>query len=48
VNLAFRQSFLEYKTGNAAYIAFIAYYAICFAVTWWVYLRPSENQLPGV
>jgi NNP family nitrate/nitrite transporter-like MFS transporter len=48
VNLAFRQSFLAYKTGNAAYIAFIAYYAICFAVTWWVYLRPSGKQLPGV
>jgi NNP family nitrate/nitrite transporter-like MFS transporter len=48
VNLAFRQSFLEYKTGNAAYIAFIAYYAICFAVTWWIYLRPSEKRLPGV
>jgi len=48
VNLAFRQSFLQYKTGNAAYIAFIAYYAICFAVTWWVYLRPSEQRLSGI
>jgi NNP family nitrate/nitrite transporter-like MFS transporter len=48
VNLAFRQSFLQYKTGNAAYIAFIVYYAICFALTWWVYLRPSGKQLSGV
>ena len=48
VNLAFRQSFLTYKTGNAAYSAFIAYYALCFAVTWWVYLRPSEKRLSGV
>jgi NNP family nitrate/nitrite transporter-like MFS transporter len=48
VNLAFRQSFLTYKTGNAAYGAFIAYYALCFAVTWWIYLRPSEKRLSGV
>ncbi|MCW2529327.1 MAG: major facilitator superfamily 1 [Pseudonocardiales bacterium] len=39
VNLAFRQSFLTYKTGNAAYIAFLAFYALCFVVTWAVYLR---------
>jgi MFS transporter, NNP family, nitrate/nitrite transporter len=45
VNLAFRQSFLSYKTGNAAYIAFIAYYGVCAAVTWAVYLR---GRLPGV
>jgi len=48
VNLAFRESFLTYKTGNAAYIAFIAYYAVCFAVTWLVFLRPSARRLTGV
>ncbi|HTJ33963.1 MAG TPA: MFS transporter [Dactylosporangium sp.] len=48
VNLAFRQSFLEYKTGDAAYIAFIAYYALCFGVTWLVYLRSSARRLAGV
>jgi NNP family nitrate/nitrite transporter-like MFS transporter len=48
VNLAFRQSFLTYKTGNAAYVAFIAFYGICFAVTWFVYLRPSGKRLAGV
>jgi NNP family nitrate/nitrite transporter-like MFS transporter len=48
VNLAFRQSFLSYKTGNAAYIAFIAFYGVCFAVTWFVYLRPSSKRLVGV
>jgi NNP family nitrate/nitrite transporter-like MFS transporter len=48
VNLAFRQSFLETKTGNAAYIAFIAFYAACFVVTWVMYLRPSERRLTGV
>jgi NNP family nitrate/nitrite transporter-like MFS transporter len=48
VNLAFRESFLTYKTGNAAYTAFIAYYAICFALTWFVFLRRSPRRLTGI
>jgi MFS transporter, NNP family, nitrate/nitrite transporter len=48
VNLAFRQSFLEYKTADAAYIAFIAFYALCVLVTWTVYLRQSRYSLTGV
>ncbi|MDX6646115.1 MAG: transporter, family, nitrate/nitrite transporter, partial [Miltoncostaeaceae bacterium] len=48
VNLAFRQSFLTAGSGNAAYIAFIAFYALCFVVTWLVYLRPSARRLAGV
>jgi MFS transporter, NNP family, nitrate/nitrite transporter len=48
VNLAFRQSFLSRGTGNAAYIAFIAFYGLCFIVTWVVYLRPSRRRLAGV
>ncbi|ONH29160.1 MFS transporter [Pseudofrankia asymbiotica] len=48
VNLAFRQSFLTYKTGDGAYIAFLAFYALCFVVTWAVYLRPSPRRLAGV
>jgi NNP family nitrate/nitrite transporter-like MFS transporter len=48
VNVAFRQSFLTYKTGDAAYLAFIAFYAACFVVTWAVYLRPSARRLAGV
>ncbi|MCO5995165.1 nitrate/nitrite transporter [Actinoallomurus rhizosphaericola] len=48
VNLAFRQSFLTYKTGDGAYVAFIAYYVLCSAVTWAVYLRRSPRRLPGV
>jgi NNP family nitrate/nitrite transporter-like MFS transporter len=48
VNVAFRQSFLTYHSGNAAYLAFIAFYALCFVVTWAVYLRPSRNRLAGV
>ena len=47
VNLAFRQSFLAYKTGDGAYIAFLAFYAVCFAVTWFVYLRKAHH-LSGV
>ncbi|ACV78624.1 nitrate/nitrite transporter [Nakamurella multipartita] len=48
VNLAFRQSFLATKSADSAYIAFICFYAICFAVTWYVYLRPSAKRLEGV
>ncbi|MEU7905617.1 nitrate/nitrite transporter [Actinoplanes sp. NPDC049118] len=48
VNLAFRQSFLTYKTADAAYLAFIAFYALCVLVTWAVYLRSSSRQLAGV
>ena len=48
VNLAFRQSFLSYQTGDGAYIAFIAFYAVCFAVTWTVYIRRGQHHLEGV
>jgi NNP family nitrate/nitrite transporter-like MFS transporter len=48
VNVAFRQSFLSVKTGDAAYISFIAFYVVCFIVTWFVYLRPSPRKLNGV
>jgi NNP family nitrate/nitrite transporter-like MFS transporter len=43
VNLAFRQSFLETKSADAAYIAFLAFYAVCVLVTWTAYLRPSAS-----
>jgi NNP family nitrate/nitrite transporter-like MFS transporter len=48
VQLAFRESFLRLGTGSAAYLAFIAFYVVCAAVTWAVYLRPSANRLVGV
>ena len=48
VNVAFRQSFLAYQTADAAYLAFIVFYALCFVVTWVVYLRPSPNRLVGI
>ncbi|HEU5427671.1 MAG TPA: nitrate/nitrite transporter [Actinocrinis sp.] len=48
VNFVFRESFLTYKSGNAAYIAFLAFYGLCFVVTWIVYLRPGTRKLTGV
>lgn len=48
VNVAFRQSFLTYRSGNAAYVAFIAFYVVCVVVTWAVYLRRSPRRLAGV
>ncbi|MFG1739634.1 MFS transporter [Micromonospora chalcea] len=48
VNVAFRQSFLASGTADAAYLAFIAWYALCFLVTWVVYLRPGPRTLVGV
>jgi MFS transporter, NNP family, nitrate/nitrite transporter len=47
VNLAFRQSFQSTGSGDGAYLAFIAFYAVCVVVTWVVYLRPG-NKLAGV
>jgi NNP family nitrate/nitrite transporter-like MFS transporter len=41
VNLAFRQSFMTTGTGDSAYLVFIAFYVVCVAVTWTVYLRPK-------
>jgi NNP family nitrate/nitrite transporter-like MFS transporter len=46
--VAFRQSFLATKTGDRAYLVFIAFYAVCLVVTWFVYRRPSSRRLPGV
>jgi NNP family nitrate/nitrite transporter-like MFS transporter len=48
VNLAFRQSFLTLKNGDGAYIAFIAFYAVCFVVTYLVFIRKHEGRLEGV
>jgi NNP family nitrate/nitrite transporter-like MFS transporter len=48
VNIAFRQSFLAYQSADAAYLAFIIFYALCFLVTWAFYLRPSPRRLAGV
>ena len=45
VNLAFRQSFLTLGNGDGAYLTFIAFYALCFAVTWAVFIRPRAGRL---
>ncbi|QNK81687.1 hypothetical protein [Nakamurella sp. PAMC28650] len=42
------QSFLATKSANAAYVGFIVFYALCFVVTYVVYVRKSEKQLEGV
>jgi NNP family nitrate/nitrite transporter-like MFS transporter len=47
VNLAFRQSFLTTGSGDSAYLVFIAFYLVCVAVTWVVYLRP-QARMAGV
>jgi NNP family nitrate/nitrite transporter-like MFS transporter len=39
INLAFRQSFQTAGTGTAAFVSFLAFYAVCSVVTWAVYLR---------
>jgi NNP family nitrate/nitrite transporter-like MFS transporter len=39
INLAFRQSFAAAKSGTPAVVGFLVFYAVCFAVTWAVYLR---------
>ncbi|MEU3727842.1 nitrate/nitrite transporter [Streptomyces sp. NPDC033538] len=46
INLAFRQSFLSVGSGTGAFVAFLAYYAVCFAVTWAVYLRRPAARTP--
>jgi MFS transporter, NNP family, nitrate/nitrite transporter len=47
VNLAFRQSFLAYHRADAAYLAFIAYYVVCVAITGAVYQRRRGTGGPS-
>ena len=42
VNIAFRESFLHNKNGDAAYLAFAIVYLLMAAVTWVVYLQPRR------
>nr|AQT39269.1 NarK2 [Streptomyces sp.] len=48
INLAFRQSFLTAGTGTSAFVAFLAFYAACFTVTWAVYLRRTATAAEPV
>ncbi|MFM9610873.1 nitrate/nitrite transporter [Streptomyces niveiscabiei] len=45
INMAFRQSFLSYGSGTGAFVAFLAFYAVCFVVTWAVYLRRPAGRI---
>ncbi|MFD4274342.1 nitrate/nitrite transporter [Streptomyces cyaneofuscatus] len=50
INLAFRQSFQTSGTGTAAFWSFLAFYGVCSALTWAVYLRrpapvPAKAQV---
>lgn len=50
INLAFRQSFQTSGEGTAAFWSFLAFYAVCSALTWSVYLRraaavPAQPRL---
>ncbi|MDI9886198.1 nitrate/nitrite transporter [Streptomyces sp. HNM0645] len=48
INLALRQSFLTSGSGTSAFVVFLGYYVLCFAVTWAVYLRkPARTAAPA-
>ncbi|GAA0453599.1 nitrate/nitrite transporter [Streptomyces olivaceiscleroticus] len=44
INLAFRQAFATAGSGTPAFVSFLACYALCAAVTWVVYLRPTAPE----
>jgi NNP family nitrate/nitrite transporter-like MFS transporter len=44
INLAFRQSFMTAKSGDPAFWSFLAFYLVCIAVTYVVYLRPAPAE----
>jgi NNP family nitrate/nitrite transporter-like MFS transporter len=46
INLAFRQSFAAAKSGTPAVVGFLVFYAVCFVVTWAVYLRKAPAASP--
>jgi MFS transporter, NNP family, nitrate/nitrite transporter len=46
INLAFRQSFLTTQSGVTACWSFLAFYAVCVAVTYVVYLREVPATSP--
>jgi NNP family nitrate/nitrite transporter-like MFS transporter len=44
INLAFRQSFMTTQSGDPAFWSFLAFYVVCIAVTYVVYLRPVPAE----
>ncbi|ASR34346.1 MFS transporter [Prauserella marina] len=47
INLAFRASFTSTGSGVPAFVSFLVFYAICFVLTWAVYLRGSARSTSG-
>jgi NNP family nitrate/nitrite transporter-like MFS transporter len=50
INLVFRQSFATFGGATPAYVAFLAFYLVCIAVTYLVYLRrpaPAAGAAPA-
>ncbi|MBL1099568.1 nitrate/nitrite transporter [Streptomyces coffeae] len=47
INLAFREAFLTGHSGTPAFVSFLAFYALCSAVTWAVYLRGTRAAAPS-
>jgi NNP family nitrate/nitrite transporter-like MFS transporter len=45
INLAFRASFQSARTGTPAFWSFVAFYAVCFVVTYLVYMRNAAGAL---
>lgn len=43
INLAFRASFQSAKSGTPAFWSFLAFYAVCFVVTYAVYMRAGKS-----
>ena len=48
VDIAFGQTFLTTHNGDAAYLIFLGYYALCLALTWFCYVRPAARDHPPV
>ena len=47
INLAFRESFLDARSGTPAFVAFLVFYAVCYVLTWAVYLRGTAAGANG-
>ncbi|MBB6171775.1 NNP family nitrate/nitrite transporter-like MFS transporter [Nocardiopsis mwathae] len=47
INLVFRESFAATGTATPAFISFLAYYVVCIAVTYVVYLRTPAGTRPA-
>jgi len=44
INLAFRQSFADTKSGTPAFWVFLAFYVVCVGVTYLVYVRSNRSD----